>query len=251
MNKTTKILLGLVGGVLAIAVIAAWLLASNLDGIVKQVVEEVGSETLGTKVSLSSAEISLQDAKAALNGLTIANPAGFKEPNAFKLGGIAVDLDAKSLTGDEVVMPSIIIDQAALTFEQSGTANNLQTLLDNMDSSGDDSSTGDGTGEAETETLIVIEELHLNAASMTLVSDQLSESLSLTLDNITVRNIGRRGAGVTPEEAADLIIKPILKQAETAAKNRVKDELKEYAKKKAEEEKGKFLDSAKRKLFGD
>jgi hypothetical protein len=245
-----KTLLALISAALVIVAIAVWLLASNLDGIVKRVIEDVGSETVGTSVSLSSVEISLKDAKATLNGLKIANPKGFDEPNAFELGGIAVTIDPKTVTGDEVVMPSIIIDQAALTFVQAGGSNNLETLLNNIDSSSDASAGDDSQAEA-TDLLIVIEELQLNGASMTLISDQLSKSLSLTLPDVTVRDIGKRGAGVTPEEAAELIIQPIIKQAEVAAKNRIKDELKSLAKEKAEGEKGKFLDSAKKKLFGD
>jgi hypothetical protein len=245
-----KALLGLIGAALVIAAIAIWLLATNLDGIVKRVIEDVGSDTLGTTVSLSSVEITLKDAKAALKGLKIANPKGFDEPNAFELGGIAVTIDPKTVTGDEIVMPSIIIDQAALTFVQAGDTNNLQTLLDNMDS-GSDANAGDDSQADATDVLIVIEELQLNGASMTLISDKLSKPLSLTLADITVRNIGKRGAGVTPDEAAEQIIKPIIKQAEKAAVERVKDELKSLAKEKAEKEKGNFLDSAKKKLFGD
>ena len=52
MSKTAKTLLGLADGGLVIVAILLWLLASNLDGIVKRIIEDVGSETLGTEVSL-------------------------------------------------------------------------------------------------------------------------------------------------------------------------------------------------------
>ena len=58
----------------------------------------------------------------------------------------------------------------------------------------------------------------------------------------------KRGAGVTPEEAARLIIKPILKQAEGAAVDRVKDELKQGVMDKVGEAAGDFMDKTK-KLF--
>jgi uncharacterized protein involved in outer membrane biogenesis len=250
MGKLAKAVIAITVTILVLMGIGTWLLASNINSIVKDVIEDVGSETLGTTVSLENVVISLKDARGALLGLNIANPKGFDSPHAFQLGSIEVDLDAKSLTGDEVVMPSIIIDQAALTFEQSGKTNNLQTLLDNLES-GDTSGSDDASSDAAEDVLIVIEELQLNGASMTVISDQLSKPLSLTLDDITVRDIGRRGAAVTPDQAAEQIIKPVLKQAEKAALNAVKDKLKEFAKEKAKEEKGNFLDSAKDKLFGD
>jgi hypothetical protein len=248
MSKTAKILLALTSTALIIVVISIWLLASNLDGIVKRIIEDAGSNALGTHVALNSAEINLAQAKAALTGLTIANPRGFNERNALNLGGIEVVLDPATVTGDELVILSVIIDQAALTFEQIGSNNNLQALMNNLNSSIDSGSTANDSTDGEI--LIVIEELQLNGASMTIVADQVSKPLSVTLPDITVRNIGRRGAGVTPDQAAEAIIQPILKQAQAAAKNQVKNEAKELAREKADEQKDKLMESAQKKLFG-
>ena len=41
MSKTAKTLLGLTGGGLVIVALLLWLLASNLDGIVKGIIEDV------------------------------------------------------------------------------------------------------------------------------------------------------------------------------------------------------------------
>ena len=68
---------------IAIIGIAFWLLVSNLDGIVKRVVEDIGSDTLGTKVSLSSAAVSLGDARATVGGLEICQPRGLEAKNGF------------------------------------------------------------------------------------------------------------------------------------------------------------------------
>jgi hypothetical protein len=121
-----------------------------------------------------------------------------------------------------------------------------------MDNDASAADSGEGNGDtADEDILLVIDELQLNGAKMTVVSDQLDKPLSLTLDNITVRNIGKRGSGVTPEEAADRLIEPVLNAAEDAALQGIKDQLKARAKERVEEEKGKLLDSAKKKLFGD
>jgi uncharacterized protein involved in outer membrane biogenesis len=248
MSKSAKIFFGLTGTLLLIVVILIWLLASNLDGIVKRIIEDAGSDALGTHVALNSAAINLAEAKAALTGLTIANPKGFNERNAFILGRIEVALDPATITGNEIVIPRVIISQAALTFEQIGSNNNLQALMNNLNSGSDYSSKEDNA--TDDEILIVIEELQLNGASMTIIADQVSKPLSLILPDITVRNIGRRGAGVTPDQAAEAIIQPILKQAQAAATNRVKNEAKDLAREKADELKDKQLESAQKKLFG-
>ena len=248
MGKTARIFLALTGTALVGVVIAVWLLASNLDGIVKRIIEEAGSNALGTYVALNSAAIDLAEAKATLTGLTIANPKGFNERNAFKLGGIEITLDPATVTGNEIVIPSVIISQAALTFEQIGSNNNLQALMNYLNSGSDSGSNEDDA--TDDDILIVIEELQLNGASMTIIADQVSKPLSLILPDITVRNIGRRGAGVTPDQAAEAIIQPILKQAQAAATNRVKNEAKDLAREKANEQQDKLMESAQKKLFG-
>jgi uncharacterized protein involved in outer membrane biogenesis len=252
MSKTVKTLLGLAGGGLVIVAILLWVLASNLDGIVKGIIEDVGSETLGTDVSLNSVEIKLADASAALRGLTIANPPGFNTSNAFELGAIAVTLDPTTATTSEVVIPRIVIAEASLTFEQTGENNNLKTLMDQLNQKADSSSDAAAgkTEAAGDEVLIVIEELQLKGASMTLVVDKLTEPLTLTLADITVRDIGKRGAGVTPEEAARQIINPILKRAEDNAKERLREELKQGVMDKVGEATSDFVDKTKG-LFKD
>ena len=45
MSTITKTLLGLLVAALVIVAVAVYLLASNLDGIVKQLIEDVGTET--------------------------------------------------------------------------------------------------------------------------------------------------------------------------------------------------------------
>ena len=248
MSKAVKYISITAVVLVAIIGIAVWLLVSNLDSIVKRVVEDVGSDTLGTTVSLSGATVSLGDASAALRGLTIANPRGFDTPYAFELGAIEVSIDPASATTNEIVLPKIIVDQAKLTFEQAGANNNLQTLLNNIDSgSGEPASEA---GDDATEVRLVIREFQLKGAGMTLIHDQLQEPVSFVLPDIVLHDIGRVGAGVTAQEAAQQIIDPVLDKAMDAAKDRAKQEIEALATQELERQKGKALDSVSKKLFG-
>jgi len=249
MGKATRMLLLLGGALLVVVAAAVWLLVSNLDSIVKRVVEDVGSETLGTKVSLSRAAVSLQDASAALRGLKIRNPRGFAEPYAFELGEIEVTIDPKSATTDEIVLPKIVVDQAQLTFEQDGVNNNLQTLLNNIDSAPASEPAGEAEGEAS-ELRFVIQEFRLQGASVTLRVSQLAQPLSFTMTDIVLRDVGRKGAGVTAEEVARQLIEPVLDRTMKAATARATDEIEALARKQLGEQTGKALDSVKKKLFG-
>lgn len=55
-------------------------LSSNLDSIVKKVIETAGTEVAGVKVSVGDVKISLSEGKATIAGLTVANPPGFSAP---------------------------------------------------------------------------------------------------------------------------------------------------------------------------
>jgi len=246
MSKTVKTISMLAVLLIAIIGITTWLLISNLDSLVKRIVEDVGSDTLGTKVSLSSATVSMSDSSAILRGLEIANPEGFEARNAFELGTIKISIDPASLSTDTLALSAIVIDQAKLTFEQQGSQNNLQTLMDNIES---------GSGESagannEEENRLAIGEFHLIKAGMTLSDDRLEEDISFTLPDIVLHDIGRIDAGVTAEQAARQIITPVIQRSKDAAQDRAKQELEAAARKELDKQKGKALDSAQKKLFG-
>ena len=232
----------------AVAGIAVWLLVANLDGIVKRVVEEVGTETLATQVTLNSAEVNLADASAALRGLTIANPSGFKSRSAFELGAIEVALAPESISTDVLILETVNIDNASLFFEQIGSKNNLQTLLDNLDSGA--ASAGEDTEDSSDETLLIIREFKFTDANITMSHDQLDKDLELRLPAIVLRNIGTAEQAVTPEQAARQIIEPILQKATDAARDRAEEEIKARAKQEIDKQKGRAIESARDKLFG-
>ena len=248
MSKAVRII-SIAAVVLVLIIgIAVWLLIANLDSIVKRVVEDVGSDTLGTSVSLSSAAVSLGDASAALRGLTIANPRGFAAPYAFELGAIEVSIDPASATTNEIVLPKIVVDQAKLTFEQQGANNNLQTLLNNIDSA--PAEPADDAGDEADDVLLVIREFRLQGAAITLLSDQLEQPISFVLPDIVLRDIGSKGAGVTAQEAARQIIEPVLDRTMDAAKARARQEIEGLAKQELDRQKDRAIDSVRDKLFG-
>lgn len=111
-----KKLLGGLVGLVVLAGIAFYLLVANIDGIVKNVVETVGTEVAGTNVRLASAEIDLQTGKGTLRGLTIANPAGFAKGNAFSLSEITLALNIKTLSSSPVEINQIIVDGATVNY---------------------------------------------------------------------------------------------------------------------------------------
>lgn len=145
--------------VVAVAVLAGGLLvfyvASSLDGLVARAIETYGSEMTGTAVRVGSVRIDLVEGSAKIRGLTIANPAGFETPEAFRLGEISVDLDTGRLTSDPVGIDHIEIRAPEVTYELNAKArSNLDVIADNLESyagsGGSEPSGGDEDAAAET-----------------------------------------------------------------------------------------------------
>jgi hypothetical protein len=249
MKKSGKYLSIAIAAILLVTVASIWLVIANLDSIVERIVEDAGSEAIGTTVSLESAEVKLANASAALRGLAIENPAGYSEKYAFELGAIEVAIDPETVTGNEVVLPKVVVDRASLTFEQKGNSNNLQALLDNLSSS--TGSSGESASDDSEEMTLVITEFVLAGTAMTILHDQLDDPVSFVLPDIVLTNIGRVGAGVTAQQAAQQIIEPILDRAQDAAIDKAKDELESRAREELDKQKDDAIKSATRKLFGD
>ncbi|MHC4257076.1 MAG: hypothetical protein ACYSUH_01580 [Planctomycetota bacterium] len=83
-----KILIG-VGVVVLIIVILVMVLLGNLNGIVKGVIEKVGTSVTGVPVTVGSVDIKISEGSAAIKELSVANPAGFSAKPMLDFGELA------------------------------------------------------------------------------------------------------------------------------------------------------------------
>lgn len=234
MNKGVKIFLIGLGALVVVIGIVLTVAISNLDRIVKGVVESSGSEVLGTEVSLNKVAISLKGGKGSLKGLVIANPEGFSAKNAFELDEVTLVLDLGTVTSDEVVVEQVVVDGARVRFEETGGNINLQTLLKNAQDYAGPSEPGDTT-EEESEAegpKLVIREFRFTNAEATLISEQLGQEVSAGIPDILLNDIGRKGAGVTAAEAAKEVLVPVIQQVIEGSKDEIIEAVKENATKK-------------------
>ena len=88
LGRGIGIAIGIVAVVVIAAVIYVW---SSLDSIVAAAIEKYGSQATQTSVSVSGVKLELTQGRAAISGLTVANPSGFSTPTVFSLGGILSD----------------------------------------------------------------------------------------------------------------------------------------------------------------
>lgn len=223
-----KVVIGVVV-VLVLAVAGAGVyLLQNLDGIVKGLIEEIGTETVGQKVSVADVKIKLGEGSASISGLTVANPPGYSNEPVFSLDNISVSIDAGSITGPVYVINEISVDGVSVLAEQKGVSTNVQALLDGMPSA-EGREAAPAESSAGSDVLLAIGQVNFANGSMELRSDQF-ENQKVELKRLNLRNLGTPENGLTPEQIGYEVTNQLVDQIKDA----VTDAIAQYAKKEAE-----------------
>ena len=245
MNKT-------VVGVVVVVLIAAVAgfgvyISQNIDGLIRDTIETVGTESTGAQVTVKDVEISLSDGAGVVSGFTVANPEGFSGEKLFVMDSILVDIDPASLTEDVYIIDAIVIDGAQVLAEQVGGGTNIQALMNGMSSDGEESG-GEGNG-SDSEILIAVNEVSFTNGNLTLRSDVFGEQ-SLTLPDFTLRELGTAEEGLTPDELGAEMAGKLLGQVKDAVTDEIKDLAREAARAKLKEQIGEKAAAGLDKLKG-
>ena len=215
-----KKLLYILGGLLALVVIAVVVIIFTLGSIVKAAVNRVGPTITQTTFVLNGANISPFSGSGTLKDLTIGNPKGWTTDHAFYLKEISISLVPTSVTGDHIVINSILIDNPEIIYETTITNSNLQDLLKNIQAStGGTAQTETKPAQAETkpakETKIEIKSFRLQ--NVTIKVAGAGSVYTVTLPELVMENLGTQEGGLTPNQLATAVVKEITAQVAKAA----------------------------------
>jgi len=209
-----------------IVVIAAGLVYvySQLDTIVAGLIEEQGSAATGTPVRVSGVSIELGEARAAVDGLTVANPEGYSG-TAISLGRFAIAIDPGTVTDETIVLKEVTVSGATVNLIQRATGSNLRDLMKNLESAGggQQQAADDGPGRK-----LIIERFVLEDASASVSLPDIGEDRTVEIPRIELTGIGRASGGATGAEVARQVLKPVIDQVlQSAATDSLKDQAKE------------------------
>lgn len=221
MKKLWKILIGIL---VALAIVAV-VLELALDKVVLKATNAAGPQLLGVPVSLDKADISLFRGKAALGGLHVGNPEGFKTDGLLDLGSVAVRLDNKSLLSDTIVIKEITIDGLVVTYEQGLRGSNLGALIESL--SGEEKEAEEKpeveekAGDEKPAKKVIIEKLSITGSRLNF---SLTGAAALTgggavpipLPPITLTDLGKEKDGATLLETIQSVLQAIAGAAGSA-----------------------------------
>lgn len=203
--KKAFLVLGLGGLIVLIAVYigAAYFLGS----IVKAGVNSFAPKLTQTKVELQGAQISPLTGSGTLSGLSVGNPRGWSEGDAFTLGQVHVDVEPMSVFGDHIVINEIVIDAPVFNYETKIVSSNIQDLLKNIQqfagSGGQDPATEEGKPIK-----FVVKKFRLTNAKATVGVG--ATAVPVPVPPVSLDNLGVEKGGITPDELATEIMTNVL-----------------------------------------
>ncbi|MDB6167872.1 MAG: hypothetical protein JWM88_736 [Verrucomicrobia bacterium] len=194
-----------VATVLVLALVAYIGVAFFLGSIVKAGVNRVGPKLTQTKVELAGAHISPLSGSGTLSGLSVGNPAGWSDGNAFYLGSMHIDVKPLSLLGDHIVVNDLDIDRAEFNYETKIVSSNINDLLKNIEArtGGDKEATAANGKQKKFE----VHHLRLTNAKVTVGLG--ATALPLSMPPIEMTDLGTAEGGITAEQLAFAVMRKV------------------------------------------
>ena len=214
-----KIIFSLVIIVL-IGLSAYFYLKSNIDEIVREFIVEQVSEVTDTKVQLNAVKLDLKEGAGSLFNFEQPNPPGFQTKYAFHFDQAELDLDLKSIFDEVIIIEKVFINGAEVVYEYSDGKTNfieLKNIINaNMNNKTVAASTSKTDQPQQNETKkthakqskkIIIKSFEMiNTKVEGAVPFASSQTLSVTLPNIQLNNIGSKEGGVEADQLMAIFI---------------------------------------------
>jgi hypothetical protein len=205
-SRTKKILLYVGGGIVALLVAAYLILILGCGSIVRSRINADGPQLTQTKVELNAAQFSPLSGTGTLLGLTVGNPKGWSDTDAFHLGKIHIDVVPSSIFSDHIVINEIDIDDPELLYETHLISSNIGDLIKNISKAKKKPATESTEVKNGRKVTFVIKKLRLENGHVKLGVGPTAVTLDLPATEFD--NLGT-GAGVSAEELSLLVMRTI------------------------------------------
>lgn len=218
-----KIILVIVLVLILVVVVGVVMVGRHLGDIVKAGLETAGPKVTQTSLTVSAVNVSLLGGSAGISGLVLGNPEGCKSPQAISIGKAAVSLSPGSILSDKVVIHSIEVRDADITFESEVTlggnplkANNLAKIMDNVnaatksaDNAAAPAANAAPAGTTQPGKKLQVDDVLITGAKVhATLTGMVNKEVTVTLPDIHLTDLGKGGDGITAGE----LIKKILGQ---------------------------------------
>ena len=195
-----------------------------LDSIVKRGVETVGPKIMQVSIKVDAVNLSLLSGSARVKDLVIGNPEGYKTPQAISISSADVGVKPLSVFSDKIVLRSVLIEAADITYEGGLGGNNLSKIMNNVNA------TAPNGGPAATNTparaankpgrKFEVDDLLITGARVHVSLTGIGgKELTLPLPDIHLTDLGKDRDGITTTELTQRVLGAITTAAITTVAN--------------------------------
>ena len=211
MKKPVKILLGVLGGLLGLVIIAVVCAAMFVNSIAREGIQLAATYALGVNATLDSASVGLVSGNFAMDGLRVDNPKGF-DGKFMQLGhgGVAVSLG--TLSSSAIVLPKLELSGLDIDLERNATGANYAVIMSNLKrlESGQTQQPKASSGPGK--------QFKINEISITNVTARVDllggpggvSKLTIPIQEIRLTNVGSDGSGVDLAKLTSIILQAVL-----------------------------------------
>jgi len=169
------------GGVLLISLLIFFFW---LGSIAKIIIENTGSDFLGTPVKIKSLSIHPLKGTVDLQLLSLQTHDGFKEKNTLTLDSLKLSIDPASLFSDTIVIHKIQLTNPHFYYEQGEHSNNISAIIEHIKKNSDPSKPK--TESESTSKKIIVEQLLIPQIFIDVTNTEHPEhNIQLTVKNLS------------------------------------------------------------------
>jgi hypothetical protein len=179
-----------------------------MDSMIEQKIETMASASLGTRVSVGGVKTDIKGGSLTISNITIANPPGYNNENAFSLNGIEAAVDYANFD-----IKRVVIDKPEIVVEEKGGKTNFDQILAGMEKQESaPPAESEPSADGQEEQIIVIRHFRMNGSRASFESESLDHYSDLKVGGVELSNL--KG---THSEISKVITNEIIKEITQAA----------------------------------
>ena len=218
MKKFIKRALLLLAGVVIIGGIVLYL---TINTIIASEIESAATDALGVDTELGSFELSLFQGRSRISDLEIANPEGY-DGKFLTLGSGVVGVNLGTVMSDRLEIEEITLKDIEVSLIERLDGSNLGIIIKNAE--GDDPKDTDDTNDTGDDRKFIIDKVEADDITLTIAIEPITQSrkpTTMKIDQILVRDIGKKQNGVTLDEVTSILVRSIIGSAAKAAPGQI------------------------------
>jgi len=227
--KKIKIIVGLLVVLVVLGVVAVLVVGAHLGDIVKTAMETVGPKVTQTTLTVDNVNVSLMAGSAGIKGLVLGNPEGYKAPQSISIGSAAISLEPRSVLADKIVIHTIELKGAEITFEGNPLGdNNLTKIMANanattasVDQAATNAPAPASPAEKKAGKKLQVDDFLITGAIIHAnLTGLINKEVTLPLPEIHLTNLGQGAEGITAADLTQKVLSEITTQTvKTLASN--------------------------------